>query len=361
MAESVNGGLLRVARQRQGLTQGEAAQRIGVPQVNLSRYENGIAAPPADMIAVCAAVYELPVSFFYQPDQIFGAPVSVHPMWRKKYDVTGREMDRIVAEVNIRIMHLRRMLEAAEYTPQTNIPKLEPEEYGGDIERIAATVRAHWLLPSGPIENLTAIVEKAGAIVIHSSLGGGAVSGLTVSAPGMPPIILLNVDQPADRMRFTLGHELGHLVMHRFPNPNMEREAHEFSSALLMPAADIRAVLMGGLDLRRLAALKPEWRVSMQSLLYRAQTLNLIEKAQADWLWRRFSITRMKLREPPELDFPAEKPGVLHRMVQLHIGTFGYSQAELAKLIHLPEAQLSQYYDLGEAPAVGGVRLRVVR
>jgi Zn-dependent peptidase ImmA (M78 family) len=34
---------------------------------------------------------------------------------------------------------------------------------------------------------------------------------------------------------------------------------------------------MGRLDIRRLAALKPEWRVSMQALLYRAQSLGLIE------------------------------------------------------------------------------------
>ena len=37
--------------------------------------------------------YDLPRSFFIQSDPVLGAPVSVHPMWRKKASVSGREMD----------------------------------------------------------------------------------------------------------------------------------------------------------------------------------------------------------------------------------------------------------------------------
>ena len=45
----------------------------------------------------------------------------------------------------------------------------------------------------------------------------------------------------------------------------MEKEANEFASALLMPKAEIAAAFrVRRLDMARLAALKPEWRVSMQ-------------------------------------------------------------------------------------------------
>lgn len=361
MANHVNSGLLRIARLRNGVSQGEAAARLGVPQVTLSRYENGVTVPGDDFIIRAAMVYGLPSSFFRQPDPVFGAPVSVHPMWRKKSDVTVRELDRIVAEINIRIMHIRRMLESVEYTPHANIPKLDPEDYGGDINQIAGIVRSHWLLPSGPVENLTAVAEKAGAVVVLSALGGATVSGVTVSVPGLLPIILLNEEQPGDRLRFTLAHEIGHLVMHRFPNPTMETEANDFASALLLPEADVTIALRGKLDLRRLAALKPEWRVSMQALLYRAQSLGLIEKEKAAWLWRQFAMSRMRLREPPELDFPPEKPAVVSRMVRFHLDTFGYSTSEFAELLHVHEHQLSEFYDLTAHPVVQGMRLRLVR
>jgi Zn-dependent peptidase ImmA (M78 family) len=123
----------------------------------------------------------------------------------------------------------------------------------------------------------------------------------------------------------------------------------------------VTIALSGKLDLRRLAALKPEWRVSMQALLYRAQSLGLIGKQQAGWLWRQFNANRIKLREPPELDFPPEQPGVIARMIRLHLDTFGYSIGELASLLHVHEKQLAEFYDLNAKVAVPGLRLRVVR
>ena len=98
MGEFVNNGLLRIARQRLGFSQGEAAERLSIPQTALSRYETGVAIPGDEFVARAASVYDMPISFFRQPDTVFGAPVSVHPMWRKKQDVTVREIDRIVAE-----------------------------------------------------------------------------------------------------------------------------------------------------------------------------------------------------------------------------------------------------------------------
>lgn len=362
MPEFVNSALLRVARQRLGFAQGEAAEKLLIPQVTLSRYENAVAVPPDDFIARASGIYDMPISFFRQTDTVFGAPVSVHPMWRKKAEVTVREIDRILAEMNIRVMHIRRMLDAVDYTPQMNIPRLDLDDYDGDIERIASMVRAHWLLPSGPIENLTAAVERAGAVVVHSSMGGSSVSGLTVNVPGLLPIIILNHEQPADRMRFTLAHELGHIVMHRFPNPNMEAEANNFASALLMPRAEITIAARGGkFDMARLQALKPEWRVSMQAILYRAQSLEIIEKPKAAWLWRKFAMERMRTREPANLDFPIEMPGVIGRMVRLHLDNFGYSPSELAKIMHVNDNLLSAYYDLKATPPVQGMRLRVIR
>ncbi len=357
----MNNGLLRIARQRKGFSQGEAAKALSIPQVTLSRYENDVASPSEEFIERASRVYDLPTSFFYQPDVAYGAPVSVHPMWRKKHDVTAHELDSIIAEMNLRTMHIKRLLNSLEYVPKRDIPRIDLDRYDGDIERVASLVRSHWLIPSGPISDLTAIAELAGCIVIHSNMNGSSVSGVTISVPGMPPIILLNQDQLADRMRFTLAHELGHLILHRFPNPNMEQEANMFASALLMPASDMKIALAGRLDLRRLAALKPEWRVSMQGILYRAQTLNLIGKSEAGWLWRQFSSLRIKLREPPELDFPIEAPSVLSKMVQLHLEVFGYSVNELSSLFHIFPHTFSEFYPYCDVKNRKSSKFRVVQ
>ena len=142
-------------------------------------------------------------------------------------------------------------------------------------------------------------------------------------------------------MRFTLAHELGHLVMHRFPTPEMETEANEFASALLMPANEMRAALMGRkIRLEVLAALKPEWKVAMQALLMRVSALGLIEPNQGRYLWQKIGSHGWRLREPPELDFPREAPSVLPRIIKSHVNDLGYSGDELASLLRIPQERV---------------------
>jgi Zn-dependent peptidase ImmA (M78 family) len=342
-----NGAMLRIARHRKGFQQTDAASRLGVDQSLLSRIENGFVEAREEVLLRAETAYELPRSFFLLTDPVYGAPVSVHPMWRRKADVSVRDMDAIVAELNIRIMHLRRLLEGAEYTHANDLPRLDIEDYG-DAEQIAALVRAHWKMPRGPIKDLTLLVERAGILVAHSPLAGASVSGVTFATPGLPALIVLNSEQPADRLRFTLAHELGHLVMHRFPSPTMEEEANAFASALLMPGSDIRGAFLGRrVDLALLAALKPEWKVAMQALLMRASSLGLVTKNQAQYLWKQINARRLRLREPPELDFEPENPTVIGTMLRIHMDALGYSAQELARLLHAREHDLHAFYNLG--------------
>ena len=358
----INGGMLSIARQRKGFQQGEAAKRLGIAQATLSRAENGLIEPSEDMIEEAVAVYELPRTFFFQSDPVYGAPVSVHPMWRRKANVTVRDMDRIIAELNIRVMHIRRLLDAAEIVEGYDIPRLDIDEYENP-ERVAGLVRAHWKVPPGPIQNLTDLVEQAGVIIVHSPLGESAVGGVTFAVPGLPPLIVLNEEQPADRLRFTLAHELGHLVMHRFPTQKMEDEANVFAGALLMPATDIRPYFTGRrVDFSLLAALKPEWKVAMQSLLMRARSIGMVTPNQERYLWRQFSIRKMRLREPPELDFPAEKPSTVGSMIRLHMDALSYDLKDLEALLHMRAEDIPPFHGFDpHGGGRGGPRLRVVQ
>jgi len=359
--ESGNANLLRTARQLRGFQQGAAAQRLGVSQAMLSRFENQLSGLTDDILQKAAEVYRLPVSFFRQPDPILGAPVSVHPMWRKKASVSAREMDQIVAELNLRLMHLRRLLDAVEVEATHELPKLPIDEFG-DAERVAGLVRAQWRLPQGPIANLTRAIEAAGVIVVHSILSGSKVDGVTFRAPGLPPLVVLNSDQPADRMRFTLAHELGHLVMHHAqPTQNMEQEANEFASALLMPARDIRPYFTRRVDLRLFAELKPLWRVSMASLLMRARSLGALAYNQERYLWQQFSIAKIRQNEPPELDFAPEVASTLPELIEAHIQQLGYSIADLASLLHVEPPELATLYGMNITREQNTPHLRLVK
>jgi len=352
--------MLRLARQRKGFTQKAAAERLGVVQPVLSRLENGLSDADETTLERAARAYDVPRAFFDIRDPVYGPPVSVHPMARAKADVSARDLDMVTAELNIRAMHLRRFLDAVDFEPSASIPSLDVEHYGSAAQ-IASLVRSHWGLVRGPVKNLTSLVERAGVVIGLSDFGGASISGMTFRIPGQPPLVLLNQSHPADRLRFTLAHELGHLVMHRYPTPDMEAEADQFASALLMPEGEMREAFQGRkITLQLLAAMKPEWKVSIQSLLMCAKSLGLVDANQNRYLWQQISSRGWRLREPPELDFPHEQPTVLPSMIRSHIRHLGYTLADLARLVPLHEHDFTKLYGPLEGEAPQRPRLRLV-
>lgn len=358
MSVQFNAQLLRIARQARGRSQCGLAKQSGVSQANLSKLENGLITPNTDVLDRLSDSLHFPRSFFWEPDQVLGLPMSVHPMYRKKARVNQRGLARLEAELNIRLMHIRRLLKSVDHVAEFPLPRLDIDEFG-DPERIAGLVRRTWLVPTGPLKDLVGWVERAGCVVVPCDFTALSVDGVTINSPDMPPCIFLNRNQPADRQRFTLGHELGHFVMHQVPSRTMEEEANAFASALLMPAREIRPYLSGRLTIQKLAALKPVWRVSMQALLYRAKVLGTVTENQSRYLWRQISALGYRRNEPPELDFRAEEPNVLPEIFRLHLDEFGYDIKDLCAVLHVFEDDLRSIHPLPSGP--DRPKLRVVK
>lgn len=85
--------------------------------------------------------------------------------------------------------------------------------------------------------------------------------------------------------RFSLAHEIGHLVMHTgVATAEMEAEANQFAAELLMPAETIRKQLRL-VQLRDLGQLKAIWHVSLAALIYRAREIGEITDRHARTLF----------------------------------------------------------------------------
>lgn len=354
-----NSGLLIVARESRGMSQSALAKNAEVAQGHLSKIENGIGEPSKEVVNKIAKSLNYPASFFYQPDRVYGLPASVHPMHRKKASVRKKEIEILHAKTNLVLMHVKRFLKSVEFTSDFELPCYEVDEYGTPSQ-IAELIRRMWLAPNGPIDNLTNYIERTGVLVILLDFPNNSISGISINSIETPPCIFLNRVQKADRMRFTLAHEFGHLVMHKFPHAAMEGEANEFASALLMPAQYIKGSLMGNLDFWRLGQLKLVWKVAMQALLYRANTLNTINKFQYQRMWKEFSKRGNRIEEPREYDFPIETPNVFPEMINLHFSQLEYSVSELAQVLRIYEPEFRRLYNIFNKANINPT-LRVVK
>lgn len=358
--ERFNQHMLTLARESRGLTQSELSAAANFRQGTLSKYETGMLVPPVEAVEALAGVTNYPAEFFYQAGQPYGFP-PFH--YRKRKKLSAKALGRIVAEMNIRRMHVQRLSLSYDVKSNRFIPEIDMDEFQGrsrkrpTLEDIARALRENWMLPSGPIENLMELIEDNGGIVIPCDFGSDLIDAMSQRIDGLPVLFFVNVGAPSDRIRHTLAHELAHMVLHTTTvkdDDEMEREADDLAGAFLLPADEVRLQLRR-FDLRQLANMKSYWKVSMSSIATRAERLKLITPYQSKMFWIEMSRLGYRKREPHEP--PREQPTKLRHMVEYHQRKLGYSDDDMAKLLLLTVSEFKSMY----APEPSRVpQLRVV-
>lgn len=235
------------------------------------------------------------------------------------------------AEANIQQLHISKLLKATEVPD--NILYQDLEELGITPQEAAINIRRYWRLPRGPIENVTQCLEDAGIIVIHHDFGTALTDGFSMIVKDLPPMVFVNSNTPGDRLRFTLAHELGHIVMHAIPTPEIENEANAFAAEFLVPEGEVKPYLknLSFTKFRKLADLKRYWKCSIGFFLFQATVLETINNNQARYLWTQYRKMGYHRKEP--IDIPKEKPSLMNELIDLHVNDLNYSISEMCELL----------------------------
>lgn len=343
--KSLNPEMLMLARESRGLSQTDAAQCLGVTQGTLSKIESGMLLPSDDQILMLAKSLDYPEDFFtYKESQrSYGTGTQdFHFMYRKQAKHSVKHMKKTEARLNILRIRIERLLRQADLEPALTLPALTISEVEGDMDLAAAMVRATWNMPSGPVQNLMAWLEDAGCIVVPFNFESEKICATTIfNRNTMPPLIFYNKDMSADRMRFTLAHELGHIVMHSVPNIEMETQANMFASAFLLPSRDVYSDLKG-FSLERAILLKKKWKVSIASLAYRAKQLEVISESKYRNICIDIARRGWKMEEPSYTHFSKESPILLNDLIDMYTKNFGYSLRELSEFLWATPEEITE-------------------
>ncbi len=332
---------LVIARESAGVTQKRLAVELDIDQGNLSKIEQGLRDVPEDLLNKISDKLEFPIEFFYEPIDAYSISTIY---FRKHRSLPARYFTQFKSYLEIRRFHIEKLLSSVDV--DLNLEYIEPDMERITPEEIARHYRYTWKVPEGRIDNLVDIIENNGIIILKIPFNHTKLDGLTFFTSNSYPIIYLNYNQPADRLNFSLAHELGHLIMHLNFRPNSDRnvelEAHRFASEFLMPEREIKPFLKIR-SIEQLADLKKMWNVSMAALLYRAYELKVITENQFKYMNIKLVKAGYKKLEPL-LGLIKHEPTLLNELLGDYLGTLNYTKDDLAQLLKVKNHYLYNHY-----------------
>ena len=275
--EAFWGERLQIAREFRGLTQKQLSEQVAASPALISLCEQGKKPFPArDLVEAFGAVLGFEPEFFYCPiEDVFRAEEC--SMRHRRSTAEGLKA-KLRAHGTLIGMVIRKLRSVLNF-PEQNIPHM-PASSREEIEKATEECRTHWNLGlDRPIKGIGRVLEHAGVVIVPNLVKSDVDA---FSRFGPTALIFLNqAISSTSRWHFDIGHECGHLVMHRgIPTGTIETEdaANRFSSAFLMPrkafARDFG--MKSHFDWKHIFALKQRWNASAQAIVRRAYDLGLL-------------------------------------------------------------------------------------
>lgn len=340
---TVLGEVLITARRARGLTQQQLADLAGVSQGALSRWETSDRTPNEEYVAQVAAALGVTPRLLEHASRIRGA-TAVDAHMRRQRTAKAGVWQALEARLNMYRIHAGQLLDEVSIRAQQQVPRFDVLE--NTPEEAARLVRTQWHLPIGPVRSLVSWLEAAGCLVIVEDFSTPRVDGLS-QWTGPQPVMLINARSPVDRARWTMAHELGHLVLHEGDaSPSMELEADQFAAEFLMPAEVIKPQLRR-LDLGKLHDLKRQWAVPMAALVERAHTLQVMTAADRTRFYKARSAKGWITREPVSDELPREEPHLARAIAETLLER-GLSASDIAELAGFSSADENTLFPTGQ-------------
>lgn len=336
--------MVTLVREAKGWSQADLAQAAGVTQGFVSKVENSLTELTAERLVAFADALGCPAALLTNHGAQQGIEVSCMFHRRRQSKITVGTAKKIEAVSHLTRITVDALLDGVDTGAETALERMDIDDFDGDAAYIARLLRARWRIPSGPIGNLHALLDDIGVVVVVRALDSTAQDAFSTWPRGKAPLMVVRAGLPPDRERFTICHELGHIVMHVLPNPEQEHQADLFGAEFLMPADDIHPQLAGltTRDFPRLMELKAQWKVSIAALIQRAKTLDLISDRQ----FREFRIKLSKLGwntvEP--IDLPVERSCLLDTVIATHRARHGHTDADLARIAYMTPEAFKEHY-----------------
>lgn len=333
------GEKLKIARQIRNKTITQLAKEVEVSKQAISQYESELIEPKGEILSKICNVLSFPLFFFINP---FKEEITVsNTFFRALNSTPALERNSYFEKAKL-VSRIYNYLEDILILPKLNIPRFQVSdnisEY--EIEKLASNLRQYWGLGEEPIYDVVSLLERNGVIVSVLKSESKKIDGFTQVYKSNGKlrycVILDDEKHSMARRNFSAAHELGHIILHTYINPEefetdrikIEKQANKFASSFLLPRNSFKKDLVNPLNYELYVTLKLKWRVSIQAMIMRAKDLGLIDYYQYTSLFKKYNykITHSNLPgekyEPFDNDgkISFEQPELFETALELSLG-----------------------------------------
>lgn len=325
---------ITLARLRAGLSKTELARRLQATSRTVTNYETDGA--PDRMAPVLADALDCTLAFLRMPAT---APLEEDRVFFRARRRSSASQKHTATSVGRTGVELYALITEHFALPELTIPDLA----GLDPLDAAQQIRAEWHLGIDPLPNSIRLAESHGVRVLSLPPGTADVDAFSVWEDGRP-YVFLSTMKTAERSRFDLAHELGHLVMHSGLDAslnherNAEKEADQFASELLIPRILLRARVGREPSISAVLKLKTHLGVSAMALAHALHKAGLM----TDWSYRQtcIELTKRGYRssEPDGID--RETSRVFSVILPALHRSKGWGTEEIAQHLGVPATEV---------------------
>lgn len=345
MMKEIFADRFKSARLLNGFSLQELASALGnkVTRQALHRYEKGEVVPDNEMISLLSNALKVQPDFFFKDTKVVIGEVE----YRKLKRIPAKEEAKIIEQTK---EYLGRYLELEQIigienqfiNPLESITEITTYE---QINEAANYLRQEWNLGTDPIFNVVELLEDKHIKVVKID-ADLTFDGLQTKVNGSIPVVAYNVRKivKPDRIRFTLLHELGHLLLNfgEITEKQKETFCHQFAGAMLLPDTAIREELGNNrnrLFLPELGNIKKQYGISMQAIVMRARACNIINDNYTKQFFFMMAHNNWKIDEP--IDYEGVEQS--NRFDQLLYRALAEEQISISKAAALKNQKLAEF------------------
>ena len=331
------GERIKRARKASGYSLRHLADKINLSHAAVKKYEDNQTTPSSDILNKLARALNVKVEYFFRTENFTLESIQ----YREHMNVPQSQLGKIEAQVLEKIERRVELENLFPFNPikKFSVGKLPEIKNEADIEIVANHIRKIWNLGLDPIMDVIDLLEMHGIKVFElDAIQHPKFEGLCALFNDIP-VIMISKDRPGDRQRFTLAHELGHLILRDILPKRLDEErcCHRFAGAFLLPKEALFSAIgehRNHLELREIHLLKQEFGISMQSILHRAEDTGIISSQLYHQLKIEFN-EKNWIRKEPGLPIARERSHIFEKLLFYAFAEEYIGESKAAELLNV--------------------------